>query len=268
MQFIKASRKENKPFYVNVWPDDVHSPFFPSESGRGNGSKRALYNGVVHETDTQLAPLFEFIRNDPDLRDNTLVVVASDNGPEPGAGSPGPFKGHKGNLFEGGIREPLITWGPGMVKPSAANETTVINGVDILPSLLSVAGVALPPSYKGDGESLPDALLGRKQTVRTKPLFWLRPPDRPGPDADPSVKWPDIAVRDGNWKLTIMENGTNPQLHDLARDPGEKTSVADLHPDLVARLTKAALAWRKTLPTSPLPAAPLPGSVPAGKTSD
>ncbi|MDQ2688355.1 MAG: sulfatase-like hydrolase/transferase, partial [Armatimonadota bacterium] len=219
IQFIHDAQKSGKPFYVNVWPDDVHSPFFPTAVNRGDGTKKALYEGVVHETDAQLAPLFDLIRTDPALRDNTFVLVASDNGPEPGAGSPGPFRGHKGNLYEGGIREPLIAWGPGLVKTPGINEKTVINGVDVLPSLLAITGVAPTPADKaGDGEDLSAALLGHRQPTRTKPLFWIRPPDRPGPADHPKVRWPDLAVREGDWKLCLWEDGTHPQLYNLATD--------------------------------------------------
>jgi uncharacterized sulfatase len=269
IQFIHDAQKSGKPFYVNVWPDDVHSPFFPTAANRGDGAKKTLYEGVVRETDQQLAPLFDLIRTDPALRDNTFVLVASDNGPEPGAGSPGPFRGHKGNLYEGGIREPLIAWGPGLVKTPGVNEKTVINGVDVLPSLLAIAGVAPTPADKaGDGEDLSAALLGHTQPTRTKPLFWIRPPDRPGPADHPKVPWPDLAVREGDWKLCLWEDGTHPQLYDLATDISEKTNVAAAHPEIVSRLTKMALAWRKTLPVGPLPRKPLPGSDPPGKTSD
>lgn len=269
IQFIRESRKAGRPFYVNIWPDDVHSPFFPSAAGRGNGTKRALYEGVVHETDQQLAPLFDLVRNDPDLRDNTLVVVASDNGPEPGAGSAAPLRGHKGNLYEGGIREPFITWGPGLVKTPALNQTTVVNAVDLLPSLLAVAHVApAAADAAGDGENLSTALLGEAQPKRTKPLFWLRPPDRPGPEGDRTVRWPDIGVRDGDWKLLLHEDGSQSQLYDMATDESEKHNVAASHADVVERLTKLALAWRKTLPVGPLPTAPLPGAPPQNTTSE
>ena len=77
----------------------------------GDSSKKQLYLGVVQATDDQLKPLFDFVRDDPKLRDNTLIIIASDNGPEPGAGSAGDFRGQKGNLYEGGVREPFIVWG-------------------------------------------------------------------------------------------------------------------------------------------------------------
>ena len=110
---------EGKPFYVNLWPDDVHSPFFPPKALRRDGTKRQLYLGVVKAMDEQFAPLFNYLRASPVLRTNTFLIISSDNGPEPGAGSAGPFRGHKGNLYEGGIREPFIVWAPGFLGPSA-----------------------------------------------------------------------------------------------------------------------------------------------------
>jgi uncharacterized sulfatase len=246
--FMRDAAGAGKPFFVNVWPDDVHSPFFPPAALRGDGTKQALYLGVVRATDRQLGPLFDFVRDDPKLRDNTWIVLASDNGPEPGAGSAGPFRGHKGNLYEGGLRSPLIVWGPGLMPKAAAgttNDATVISAVDVLPSVLALAGVKLPPGDALDGEDLGATMLGRARATRTKPLFWVRPPDRPGP---PAYRFPDLAVRDGDWKLLIDKDGGRPQLYDLSKDPGEATNLAAAKVDIVRRLKTMALAWRKTLP--------------------
>jgi uncharacterized sulfatase len=256
--FMRDAAREGKPFYVNVWPDDVHSPFFPPKALRGDESKKALYLGVVQATDDQLAPLFDFVRNDPKLRDNTLIVIASDNGPEPGAGSAGPFRGHKGNLYEGGIREPLIVWGPGLIAKQAVgttNDTTVVAGVDFLPSVLALAGVKPAANEVLDGQDMSPSLLGKERAVRTKPLFWLRPPDRPGPANDP---FPDLAVREGNWKLLVNEDGGGAQLYDLSKDIGEKTNLASQKPDVVGRLKKMVLDWRKSLPVERAPFERLP----------
>ncbi len=76
----------------------------PPKARRGDESKRELYLGVLKALDDQLTPIFDRIRNDSKLRDNTLIIVCSDNGPEDGAGSAGPFRGLKGMLYEGGIR--------------------------------------------------------------------------------------------------------------------------------------------------------------------
>src|SRR5215213_4136905 len=145
--FIDKAQAGNRPFYVNVWPDDVHSPFFPSNTRRGNSSKHELYLGVLKTLDAQLAPLFDRIRNDTRLRDNTLILVCSDNGPEEGAGSAGPFRGSKGMLYEGGIRSPLIVWGPGFVaknKTGTSNTSSCLAAIDLTPSLLEVVDIPKP----------------------------------------------------------------------------------------------------------------------------
>lgn len=253
LEFIKQAEQEGKPFFVDVWPDDVHSPFFPPKALQGDGTKGELYLGVVKATDEQLAPLFDYIRNSPTLRTNTLVVIASDNGPEPGAGSAGIFRGHKGNLYEGGVREPFITWGPGLLEHSACgtvNSTTVVAGVDLLPSLLDVAGVQVPAGEKCDGQDLSASMLGKTEQKRDKPLFWIRPPDRPGARG---VVWPDLSMRQGDWKLLMMEDGSQPQLYNLAADPRELHNLAAAKPDMVTEMRRQLLDWRKELPVK-LPA--------------
>lgn len=250
IQFMRQAEHDGKPFYVDVWPDDVHSPFFPPKGLRGNQTKRQLYLGVVRAMDEQLAPLFDFIREQPTLRTNTLIIIASDNGPEPGAGSAGIFRGYKGNLYEGGVREPFITWGPGLLAEKArgtVNAKTVIAGVDLLPSLVALAGLQLGDA-KLDGEDLSASMLGNAQQARSKPLFWVRPPDRPG---DNRETWPDLSIRDGDLKLLLMEDGTGAQLYDLANDPAETRNLAVQKPEDVERLTKVLQQWRKSLPIKP-----------------
>jgi len=253
--FMQRAEKENKPFYVNVWPDDVHSPFFPPKALRGDNSKRELYLGVVKAADEQLAPLFDFVRNSPTLRTNTIIVVASDNGPEPGAGSAGPFRGHKGNLYEGGFREPLIVWGPGFLNKSAQgtiNKTTVVSGLDLFPTIAHLAKAEMPAGKKFDGEDLSDAFLGKNKGQRSTALFWIRPSDRPG---DKAKKMPDLAMREKDWKLLMMRDGSDVQLYDLAKDLGEANNVASRHPEIVRRMSKSLLAWSRSLPETLLLAA-------------
>ncbi|MDF2440423.1 MAG: hypothetical protein JWN98_1407, partial [Abditibacteriota bacterium] len=217
---------------------------------RGDGSKKALYHGVLETMDEQLGPLFNFIRHSEKLRNNTLILFASDNGPEPGAGSAQPLRGTKAQLYEGGVREPLIVWAPGLLpadQRNATNTRTVISGIDFLPSLLPIAGVKVPAEVTFDGIDLSEALLGKAETVRQQPLFWKRPPDRPGP---PRAPLPDLAVRDANWKLLVQENGARPELFDLGIDPGETTNLAAAQPAVVQRLQQVVLAWNQTLPAA------------------
>ncbi len=148
LQFIDQAQQDGKPFFVNLWPDDVHSPFFPPEVLRNetDGSKRALYYAVLDAMDQQLGALFDRIRNDERLRDNTLILVASDNGHEEGAGSSDPLRGAKTWLYEGGVRSPLIVWGPGLLAKGAAgttNETSIFCALALNRSLYEIGGAAV-----------------------------------------------------------------------------------------------------------------------------
>ena len=88
-------------------------------------------------------------------------------------------------------------------------------------------------------------LLGVSDEQREGPLFWRRPPDHPGPDEMPH---PDLAVRDGPWKLVCQLDGDGVELYNLPRDIGESRNVADRHPQIVQRLRQAVLDWNATLP--------------------
>ena len=247
--FIKKAQKENKPFFINLWPDDMHSPFFPAKSLRGDESKKALYHGVLVEMDQQLAPLFDFIRNDETLSRNTLIVLFGDNGPEPGAGSSAPLRGTKGMLYEGGTRSSLIVWGPGLQNKTAQgtrNNVAVFQSVDMLPSLLKIAEINAPKGVTFDGEDFSAVMLGlEKNQERNNPIFWRRPPDRPGPQNEP---WPDLALKDGSWKFFMQFDGSRPQLYDIVKDVAETKNLAAKHPELVAKYTQALKNWNQPLP--------------------
>ncbi len=248
--FMDAAQAVDQPFYLNLWPDDVHSPFFPPKSLRANTdeSKRSKYYAVLDAMDQQLGVLFDRIRNDNVLRDNTLVVIASDNGHEPGAGSSDPLRGAKTWLYEGGVRSPLIVWGPGLIADDAAgttNDESVFCALDLNVSLYTIAKAAPPQDVTLDGEDLADTLLGKARSSRHAPIFWRRPPDRPGSKSHPN---PDLAVRQGKWKLYLDYDGGHVQLYDLSADISETRNIANNHPDLVQRLTTAVLDWNAELP--------------------
>jgi len=249
IEFIDEARASNRPFYVNLWPDDVHSPFFPPKERRGNESKRDRYLGVLKTMDEQLGQLFDHVRNDPSLRDNTLILVFSDNGPEDGAGSAGPFRGKKGMLYEGGVRSPLVVWGPGFVAKEAVGKTNTSSffaAIDLAPSLLKLASVAKPADVEFDGEPLTDVLVGRSDVSREAPLFFRRPPDRPQHNGEGNL--PDLAVRKRNWKLLCEYDGSKPQLYNLESDPGESSNVAATNPQIVEQLKSEVLAWNRSMP--------------------
>lgn len=250
LNFIDGAAKERKPFFINLWPDDVHSPFWPPVSEWRDG-KRAIYLSVLEAMDRQFGKLFDRLRADPALRDNTIVLICSDNGPEAGAGSAGPFRGTKATLYEGGIRSPLIAWAPGLMAKAAVgshNAASVFAAFDLAPSLLAITGVSAPRDIKFDGQNISAALLGRSAVSRAAPIMWRRPPDRkswPPAITDPQ---PDLAIREGDWKLLCDYDGAKAQLYHLATDRSETTNVAAEHSALVARLSAAVIAWHRSLP--------------------
>ena len=248
VSFIDRAVEAGRPFYVNVWPDDVHTPLFPP-LGRWADTKAGRYRAVLDSLDDQLAPLFTRLRDDPKLRQNTIVLLCSDNGPEQGCGSAAPLRGGKGSLFEGGIRSPLIVWAPGLMEPAAIgriNREAVLCSLDLVRSLHALCGVA--PAAALDGEDLSTTLLGGAASGRRQPICWRRPPDRPGDGHGITGDNPDLAIRDGSWKLLVNFDGSGLQLYDLEADPMESSDLAASHRDVADRLLTAVMAWNRSLP--------------------
>ncbi len=108
-------------------------------------------------------------------------------------------------LYEGGIRSPLIAWGPGLLDTNTrgvTNDTAVLCSLDIVRSLVTICRAKLPESEL-DGEDLSETLLGHASAGRSRPIFWRRPPDRPGRTARPGRTW-QYATASGNcWRSTM-----------------------------------------------------------------
>lgn len=249
IKFIDVSVAEKKPFYINLWPDDVHSPFFPPIEKWGD-NPRELYHAVLDTMDEQLAVLFDRIRQDPNLRNNTLILFCSDNGPQHNAGSSRPLRGAKTWLYEGGVRSPLIVWGPGLVSKKAAgttNEESVFSTIDLNRSLYEICEIEVPSQTTLDGENLADTLLGRSTRSRRAPLFWRRPPDRPGYGHGFDEDNPDLAVRQGKWKYYVNYDGSAPQLFDLEADVSESKNVIGKYLDVARHLHQILFQWNATM---------------------
>jgi arylsulfatase A-like enzyme len=256
LDFLKAH--PDKPCFVNLWLDDPHTPWVPSaddqqpgKGGRatGKGDTPERLAKVLTELDRQVGRLLDGVRARKAGRP-TVVLFLSDNGPLPTfdrkrtAG----LRGSKLSLYEGGIRLPFIAWGPGVV-PAGVTNDKVLAGVDLFPTLCKVCGAELPKGYESDGEDLSTALLGKTPT-RTRPLFWEYGRNSKS-FAYPAVKAdrsPNVAVRDGKWKLLVNADGTGAELYDLASDPKEAKDVAAENAEVVKRLRELAVGWRKSLP--------------------
>ena len=249
--FMEKARKAKKPFYLNLWPDDVHSPFWPPAEkynlAKSKG-KRGLYLAVLEAMDAQFSKLFNYIKSNEKLRDNTLILICSDNGPEKGAGRAGILKGYKTHLFEGGIRSSLIAWGPAFLSPDASgtkNKDSVFSAIDLVPSLLRFAGVEPPLNTQYDGVDMLDTLLGKSMASRKEAIFYSRPPDRK--DYYGFKDLPDLAIRDGKWKLLCDYDGSRAQLYRLDTDPGESQRLEKTEADVVEALVKKVVTWHQSM---------------------
>jgi arylsulfatase A-like enzyme len=217
----------------------------------GKGDTRERLAKVLVEMDRQLGRLLDAVRGSKTGRP-TLVLFLGDNGPLPtfGQARTAGLRGSKLSLYEGGVRVPLIAWGPGLVKAGVTNRDTVFAAVDLFPTLCKLCGVPPPAGYESDGEDLGDALLGRAAPKRTRPLFWEygRNETSFAYPQDARHRSPNVAVRDGDWKLLVNADGGKAELYDLAADPNETKDLAADKPEVTRRLSDAALKWRRSLP--------------------
>jgi N-acetylgalactosamine-6-sulfatase len=185
--------------------------------------------------------------------ENTLILFSSDNGPEDihignashsGIGSAGPFRGRKRSLYEGGIRVPGIVRWPGKVPANRIEEEAIVSGVDWLPTVCKLAGVTMPKDLKLDGEDMSAALRGQS-SARTKPLMWEW---RFRIAGEPFHQSPQLAIREGPWKLLMNPDRSRVELYDVKQDLVQLNNLSAKHPDVVERLSKQVLAWQKELP--------------------
>lgn len=276
--FIKANK--DRPFYANVWTLVPHAPLKPTPEqlkvyeslapsandpafgpwmqkylgdAKDLKSQMQVFCASLTDLDTQLGRLFAALE-ELKLADDTIIFYSSDNGAEDyrignaanaGVGNTGPLRARKRSMYEGGIRTfGLLRW-PGHVPAGRRDETSVLGGVDFMPTICKLAGVTVPPSVQPDGEDVSDIWLG-KSRPRTRPLFWEWLFRVQGEDYTP----PMLAVRDGGWKLFVNHNGTGAQLFNIPNDIGEEHDVASAQPEVVKALTQKALAWAQALPPS------------------
>jgi arylsulfatase A-like enzyme len=253
-------RHQGQPCYVNLWPDDVHTPWVPSQERLGlypsGPDDERKFRAVLDEYDRQMGRLFKGLAA-LGLEERTLVIFTSDNGPLPSfrGSRSGGLRGSKLSLYEGGVRMPFIVRWPGHVPAGRVDEQTVLAATDLYPSLCAIAGVSLPSGVAFDGEDLSAPLTGKPAT-RTRPLFWEYGRNTNSFDfprgADRS---PNVSMREGDWKLLVNADGSSLQLFNLRDDPKESANVAEQQPGIAHRLQEQALAWRKSLPKL-IPASP------------
>lgn len=251
LTFLKDNK--NQPCYVNLWTDDVHTPWIvgddeKEETPRKPQSERS-FEAVLTEFDQQLGRLMDGLK-ELGIDQHTIVIFTSDNGPLPNfrqdrsAG----LRGSKLSLYEGGINMPFIVSWPAKIKKNMIDSTSVISALDLLPTFASLAGAELKDKRTFDGENRTDSWLG-KPSVRKKSLFWeygrnnsyFSFPKAPN-------RSPALAYREGSWKFLMDLDKSNMELYDLTTDRIESRNLVSTHPELIKKFSAILLQWWNDLP--------------------
>ena len=284
--FVRRHANRGKPFFLHITynaphtpleaPEDEVTPFL--EAGKVNKGVSTLY-GMIRRMDKGVGRVLEEIRKQG-VEDNTIVLFTSDNGPQfSGQGEWGierfncNFNGCKGNVYEGGIRVPLlIRWPAGLDGGRHFDE--MVHMTDWFPTLLAAVGVEAPGDLNLDGVNVLPVLCGEGGKVNDR-RFWQWNRYTP-------VVTSNAAMRDGDWKLVrpgiaetmhippddmkwnnIMRDDPDsmsdiirtpeppreapppppPLLFNLAEDPEEKHNLADAQPQRTSRMLSELESW-------------------------
>jgi len=225
VDFIRRSK--SKPFCLYVAYNAVHTPIQDPETGE-HGKTADVFGRMTQAMDQGVGRIIATLK-EHGLAENTFVFFFSDNGGHEGiAGSSNkPLRGFKGSLWEGGHRVPAIAWWPGHFPAGKVTVQTAMS-MDLMPTMLELAGATLPPDRKLDGVSLVPLFL-HEQPLAPRKLFWK--------------KGHDLAMRDGPWKL-LIESGTV-YLFNLDNDISEQKDLAKQHPERVKAMQEDLQAWLK-----------------------
>ena len=236
---------ENPPDYNAMYSEFTHGEIVPIPSGEPEIPRDKLvargpgeYYANITYLDAQLGRLLDALDRQG-LRDETLVVFTSDNGPVTSAwqqwhevnayGSTGGYRGRKHFLYQGGLRVPAMLRLPGVVEPGTSDAFVV--GMDLFPTIVRLCGAELPEDRTIDGIDLAPVLSGRALDREQATLWAL-----PAPDGK------EFAYREGDWKLLLAPDQSALELYNLATDPLELLECSRTYPD---RVTAMTLAFQK-----------------------
>ena len=184
-----------------------------------------------------------------DLTKNTILIFTSDNGGETNVTSNTPLRGGKSELYEGGIRVPLIVRWPALI-PAGVTCNQPTQNTDFYPTLLDAASIRKPSGEIFDGISLLDTWKNPQQLISRDYIAWHYPLERPHFLGGVSAS----AIRSGPWKLIEHLESGYLQLYSLHKDPGETTNLAESEVAMTSRLHQALIDWRASVSATSLPA--------------
>lgn len=229
INWLKNTRKKDKPFLLSVWIHEPHKPIATDTrfSALYDGHKNSKYMGNITQLDHALGMLIDSL-DEQKLSDNTILFFTSDNGPVTSVGgTTGGLRGLKRSSHEGGIRVPGIVRWPGKIKAGTTSDIPVI-GSDIFSTILDITGIDLPKDRTIDGVSMLPAFEG-KELKRPVPLFWRTHVSK----ADDR-----LALRIGNWKIVSNDTMDKFLLFDIQKDWKEENDLASKMPEKLQEMKK------------------------------
>ncbi|OUX38398.1 MAG: arylsulfatase [Kiritimatiellaceae bacterium TMED266] len=241
-EYMEKYRGKYLPESAYEGTDD--GPDFRKYSYGSQSEAHAAFAAMVHMIDEYVGDITAYLK-ELGIDDNTLIVFTSDNGPHQEGGhnpnyfnSNGSLRGFKRDLYEGGIKVPMIAWWPGKIK--RGTQTDHLSAFwDVMPTVAEMTGASAPEDV--DGISFLPTLLNRKGQAEHDYLYW-----------EFHEKKGRLAIRKGTWKgvrydVSIDANSTL-ELYDLSTDPGEQNNIAQQHPDVVAELDMLIKSARTVSP--------------------
>ena len=222
LEYLDQRAKEDKPFFLYFPVCPPHSPIVPVEEFVGKSGiqgKEGKYGDWVYQGDDMLGQVMEALkRNGQDK--NTLLIATGDNG---AAGrSYEPLRDNKSSIYEGGHREPFVARWPGKIKPGTKNDQVICLN-DLFATCADLLGKDLPPDAAEDSISILPALLGKAKGPLREATIHQAPAG--------------LAIRQGDWKLITLRNGTR-ELYNLKNDLSETRNLIEKNKEEAARLQK------------------------------
>ncbi len=281
--WIKDVKDNDKPFFAYITTNAPHGPFIapPKNEKRftdlGFSEQTAGFYGMIENIDENIGLLLEKLE-EWKLMENTLIVFMSDNGMTGGGSGPegkalgqdengsdmfrynAAMKGLKGSTDEGGVRVPFFMRWDGKIKANQQVDTIAAH-FDIFPTLATIAGAKIPGNQVEGRNLVP---LIEDPGVRWADRYLFTHKARWATGTEPNEQqWINYGVRNQQYRL-VGPNGRNSRkkkkdaaedaapkvaLYDMQKDPGQKTDIADQHPDIVKKMNDAYdKFWKETRP--------------------
>ncbi len=240
VNYIEQYSKEDKPFFLYLAYNAPHTPLHATSEymkvmEHQEDGERAVYGAMVYAMDRGIGEVVRKLKETGEY-DNTLIFFYSDNGGALRGANNQPYRGHKGMLFEGGIRVPFCVSWPAVLPGGDVYEKP-ISALDIYPTILKAAGATHPQPQKLDGIDLMPFLTGKDLSKPHDELYW-RYSDGAG-----------YAVRKGKYKMIRSGYKQKFLLFDMDNDPFEQNNLASVMPEKLEELKDLYARWnRETIP--------------------